>query len=271
MAGPPLVFDRRLVRRRRDRAAKIYGNHDFLHAEVGRRLIERIEPVRRGFPTALDLGARSGGLGRLLAGRFGIERLVQCELSPAMLSGAGGLRVVADEEALPFAEASFDLVVSALGLSAVNDLPGALAQIRRCLKPEGLLVAALYGGATLGELRQALAEAEIAVAGGLSPRVAPGLDPRDGAALLQRAGFAMPVADTETIVATYAEPLALLRELRGMGEGNALTARRHGGLRRDVLAAALSAYGREHAGPDGRIHASFEIVSLTGWAPSDRG
>ncbi|HEV8679560.1 MAG TPA: methyltransferase domain-containing protein, partial [Stellaceae bacterium] len=175
--------------------------------------------------------------------------------------------VAADPELLPFRDASFDLIVSNLVLHWAADLPGALVQLRRALKPDGLLLAALFGGSTLAELRTALFEAELAEEGGVSPRVSPSIELGDAAALLQRAGFALPVADSETITVTYPDLLALMRDLRGMGETNALAARRRSFLRRATLARAALIYA-ERFGADGRrIPATFEILFLCGWAP----
>ncbi|MFZ1413119.1 MAG: methyltransferase domain-containing protein [Defluviicoccus sp.] len=261
------VFDRRAVRQHRERAAAGLERHDFLLREVGERLADRLDDVRRTFPLALDLGCHSGQLARLLAGRGGIEALVQTDLSPAMARRAEGLRVVADEEALPFAAASFDVVLSLMSLHWVNDLPGALMQIRRALKPDGLFLAAMLGGTSLNQLRQSLHAAEIAGEGGLSPRVSPFADARDAGNLLQRAGFALAVADAETVNVSYADPLALIRDLRGMGETNAVRARRRRCSRRATMVAAIEHYQAAFAGADGRIPATFQVIFLTGWAP----
>jgi SAM-dependent methyltransferase len=179
----------------------------------------------------------------------------------------GAPSLAADEEALPFADASFDLIVSVLGLHWVNDLPGALIQIRQALKPDGLFLGAFLGGATLTELRSALIEAELAEEGGASPRVAPFAELRDGGGLLQRAGFALPVADADRLDVTYPDALALMRELRAMGESNVLAARRRSFTRPATLARAAAIYAEKFANADGRLRASFEIVTLTGWAP----
>jgi SAM-dependent methyltransferase len=266
MATGMTVFDRRLVRRRRDRAAAGFDAHGFLFDEVAARVADRLDDVRRAFPRALDLGCRTGGLKRALAGRGGIETLVHCDLSAAMVRRAGG-GVVADVEALPFADGAFDLVLSVMELHWVNDLPGALIQIRRALKPDGLFVAAMLGGDTLVELRRALIEAETAVEGGASPRTSPVADVRDAGALLQRAGFALPVVDADTITVTYADAFGLMRDLRGMGETNATAARRRTPTRRATMLAAVARYSELYAGPDGRIPATFEVLTLTGWAP----
>ncbi len=265
------VFDRALVRARRDRRAHEFARHDFLFREVAERLADRLDDVKRKFPLALDLGARAGLMAPALKGRGGIETLVQAELSPRLALAAlkHGRVVVADEETLPFADASFDLVLSCMGLHWVNDLPGALAQIRRCLKPDGLFLAALFGLGTLAELREVFLAAEAEVTGGAGPRISPFADLRDGAALLQRAGFALPVADTDPIVVSYDNALALMRDLRGMGESNAATARPRRPLSRDTLFRATELYHRRFAQKDGRVRARFQINYLTGWAPHE--
>lgn len=263
------VFDRRLVRRNRDRAAPGLGAHDFLFREVAERLADRLDDVTRTFPRALDLGCHGGEVAAILRGRGGIEMLVQCDLSPAMARRAqknGSPTLVADEEFLPFAPESFDLVISSLSLHWVNDLPGCLMQIRQCLKPDGLFLAAMLGGDTLAELRQALMEAELAEAGGASPRVSPFADLRDAGGLLQRAGFALPVVDGDRLTATYPDVLGLMRDLRGMGEANAVQARPRRFASRALFARADHLY-RRIADADGRLPASFQIVTMTAWAP----
>jgi NADH dehydrogenase [ubiquinone] 1 alpha subcomplex assembly factor 5 len=269
MTEPIAVFDRQAVRRHRDRAAPGLSAHDFLFCEVAERLAERLDDVTRRFPLALDLGCHTGELGRRLAGRGGIEQLVQCDLSPEMAARAGGLALAADEESLPLAEARLDLVMSNLTLHWVNDLPGALIQIRRALKPDGLFLAAMIGGASLVELRDALLAAEIEQEGGAGPRVSPFADVPDAGALLQRAGFALPVVDSDRITVTYPHALALMADLHGMGESNALTDRRRRFTRRSTLYAAAAAYEERFADTEGRIRASFEIIYLTAWAPHD--
>lgn len=266
----PIIFDRTQVRRQRDRAAGSLAQHDFLLRESAARLCDRLEDVTRKFPLALDLGCHGGELARLLEGRFGIETLISCDLSPKMAALAGGLGVSADEEALPFAEGRFDLVVSNLSLHWVNDLPGALLQIRRLLKPDGLFIAAMLGGETLKEWRQAMMEAELAEEGGVSPRVSPFVDVRDAGSLLQRAGFTLPVADIEPIDVTYGNSMTLLADLRGMGETNAVKARRKGFTRRGTMMRALSLYQERFADEEGRMPASFQILTLTGWTPAGK-
>lgn len=263
------VFDRRLVRARRDRWAASSARHDFLFREVADRLADRLDDTTRRFPLALDLGARGGILGSVLRGRGGIATLVQAELSErlARRAAAHGPVVVADEEAIPFGPATFDAILSCLTLHWVNDLPGALLQIRRALKPDGLFLGALFGLGTLGELRQAMLEAESETSGGAGPRVSPFTDLRDAAGLLQRAGFALPVADADTITVTYENALALMRDLRGMGESNAVLARPRRPITRATLLRAAEIYGRRHAESDGRVAARFQVLYLTGWSP----
>lgn len=267
--NPNAPFDRNLLRQRRRRAAPAIEKHDFLLREVGARVLERIAAEAQDFPLSLDIGCHRGGFAELLAQdpAHGVGRLVQCDLSPDMLAGASGWRVAADEEALPFRAGAFDLALSILSLHLVNDLPGCLVQIRRLLRPGGLFIGALFGGETLRELHQSLAQAEMQCEGGLSPRIAPFTDIRDAGALLQRAGFERPVADMDTIHVSYAEPLSLMRELRGMGESNILHRRRRQFLRRETLAAAVNYYRDNFSDNTGRIMAAFQVIYLTGWAP----
>ena len=263
------IFDRRLLIARRNRVADGAADHDFLLARVADDLAERLSAINRRFPVALNLGAHHGLIGRRLRRLPGIEMVIDMEPAGRLLAQCGGPRVQADEEALPFAEESFDLVASGLALQFVNDLPGTLLQVRRLLRPDGLLLAAMLGGTTLAELRTALLAAEEEIEGGASPRVAPFADVRDLGALLQRAGFALPVADAETVTVTYADPLALMRELRAMGAANALRARKKSPLRRATLARALEIYVDRFGLANGRIPATFEIVTLTAWAPHE--
>jgi|SRR5271165_5047351 len=259
------LFDRRAWRLHRDRAARS-GCVDFLHSEVASRLVDRLDDVGQQFCTVLDLGTHNGALSRALSDRTEIETVVTADPSFVFLGRGCGMRVAADPELIPFRESSFDLAVSALALHWVGDLPGTLIQLRRVLKPDGLLLAAMLGGRTLAELRTAFFEAELAEEGGVSPRVSPAADLGDLAALLLRTGYAMPVADTETLTVTYPDAVAAMRDLRGMGETNALSARRRTPLRRGTLARAAAIYAERFAVPEGRITATFEILFLTGRA-----
>lgn len=273
-AGPARIFDRRLLRDRRDRAAAGFADHGFLYEEVAERLVDRLEDVLRPFPMALDLGCHDGALARALAGpdgkpRKGIETLVSMDSSARLLNGVtSGPRVRADEEAIPFADGSFDLVISSLALHWINDLPGALVQIRRALRPDGFMCAALLGGDTLGDLRRVLYEAEAEVMGGVSPRVSPFADIRDMGALLQRAGFALPVVDREVITVTYSDLFGLMRDLRGVGATNVIHDRHRKPTPRGVFMEAARRYAERHAEPDGRIPVDFEVLWLAAWSPA---
>jgi SAM-dependent methyltransferase len=268
MSAPPILFDRALHRRRLDRAASGFSAAGFLKARAAEDAVQRLEAIMRSFSVAVDLGARDGAFARALAGspaQGKIGLLIEADLSGPMLGGRPGPRLQLDEERLPFAEESLDLVVSTLALHWTNDLPGALIQIRRALKPDGAFIGAIFGGATLTELRQSLMQADAEVSGGAGPRISPFADVLDAAALLQRAGFALPVADVDRVQVGYAHPMELIRDLRAMGESNVLTERRP--LSRRVLARACEVYAERFARPGGRITATFEIVTMTGWAP----
>lgn len=267
---PPRLFDRTLHRKRLDRAARGYAEADFLHRRAALDIAERLAVIMRDFPVAVDLSARQGAMAQALAQTGAAARvglLIEADLSAAMLAGRAGPRVVADEERLPFAAASLDLAVSTLGLHWTNDVVGALIQVRQALKPDGLFIAAFLGGATLTELRQALTAAEDELLGGAGSRVSPFADSRDATGLLQRAGFALPVGDVDRVSVSYEHPLKLLADLRRMGETNALAERHPRVLTRALLARAAEIYVERFAGPDGRVPATFEIVTLTGWAP----
>jgi NADH dehydrogenase [ubiquinone] 1 alpha subcomplex assembly factor 5 len=261
-----IVFDRRLLLMRRNRVAEGAARHEFLLARVADDLAGRLSAINRTFPRAACLGAYHGLIGRRLRRLPGIGTVTDVEPAARLLAQCEGPRLEADEEALPFAEQSLDLIVSGLSLQFVNDLPGALIQMRRALKPDGLMLASLLGGATLTELRTAFLVAEEETLGGASPRVAPFADVRDLGGLLQRARFALPVADSDSVTVTYPSPLALMHDLRAMAATNVLAARCRLPLRRATLARAIEVYTERFGLPDGRIPATFEIVTLTGWA-----
>ena len=270
MSAPPLIFDRALLRTRLDRAAPNYGRADFLKTRAAEDAVFRLETIMRDFPRAVDLGARNGAFERALAvsdaaARVGL--LVETDLSSRMLAGRSTPRLVVDEEQLPFGFGQLDLVVSTLALHWTNDVIGALIQIRRALKPDGLFIGALFGGGTLNELRQSLTQAELEMTGGAGSRVSPFADASDAASLLQRAGFALPVADVDRVVVRYDHPLKLLADLRAMGETSVLAERHPNRLTRKLLARAFEIYAQQFADPDGRIRATFEILTLTGWTP----
>jgi SAM-dependent methyltransferase len=261
------VFDRATLRARRTRAAPRLDEVDFLIRGVAERLRERLGDVRRDFPLALELGCHTGQLAKALRGCAQIGSLVQADLSYEMVRRTAGLRLVADEEALPFGPGCLDLVVSGFGLHWVNDLPGALAQIRYALKPDGLFLAAMPGGTTLAELRESLMRAELEIDGGAAPRVSPLVDVRDAGMLLQRAGFALPLVDVDTMTVTYDHPLRLMAELRAMGEANALVERGRAPLKRATLLRACEIYRELFGDSENRIPATFQILMLSGWEP----
>jgi len=263
------LFDRALLARRLDRAAANAHAHEFLLARVAEDFAERLSIVRRRFERGLSIDAYHGLLSRRLRCVPNAGEMIDAGISPRLLCACSGPTVAADAEALPFAEGSLDLVVSGLSLQLANDLPGALIQLRRALKPDGLLIAAILGGDTLTELKQSWLAAEDDVLGGASPRIAPFADVRALGALLQRAGFALPVADSDTVTVTYADPIALMREIKGMGASNVLTARRRVPVTRGLVQRACEIYRERFAGADGRVRATFEIVTLTGWVPHE--
>ncbi len=264
-----MIFDRALIRLRRRRAAAL-GPAAFLLDRVADDLADRLAAVLRRFDLAVDLATPGEAVRAALARLGSIGTIIAADAAPERGATRAHKLVVADEEALPFRDGALDLVVSALALQFVNDLPGVLVQIRRALKPDGLFLAALIGGATLTELRHAFAAAESEVEGGISPRIAPFADLRDLGALLQRAGFALPVADADTVTVRYDSAFALMHDLRRMGATNALVARRRTPLKRATLMRMAQIYAQRFADADGRVRATFEIVWLSGWAPHPR-
>lgn len=251
MSGIPHIFDHKARRLRRARAAKA-GGQSFLAVEAAAGVAERAGAANRRFQNALEIGSTDT--------TFDLMK----PLAP------GWTRVdINEDEILNLPPQSFDLAVSVLALHAVNDLPGALIQIRRALKPDGLFVAALFAGDTLRELRESFAAGEDEASGGASPRVSPLADVRDLGGLLQRASFNLPVADTERTVVRYRSFDTLIADLRAAGETNALASRVRTGLQRRVLTASLEHYKTNHAEEDGRLRATFDIAYLTGWTPHE--
>jgi SAM-dependent methyltransferase len=262
---PPRVFDRLLVRRNLTRAlqADVPGA-DFLLARAADDLLDRLLPVMRDFALVLDVATPGPHAARLLRGHPRVGQVLHLGPLPS-LSGD----CVGDIEALPFKEGSAGLIVSLLALQSVNDLPGALIQIRRALAPDGLFLGCLLAGQSLHELRTALAAAEEEILGGASPRVAPFADLRDLGGLLQRAGFGLPVTDIDNVVVRYDDMFALMRDLRAMGGGNALHHRLRRSTPRAVFFRAAQIYAERFSDPDGRIRATFDLVWLSGWAPHE--
>ena len=267
----PKLFDSHAQRRNRGRAAANFASFDFLKREAANRLVDRLELMRRDFPLCLDLGCHDGLLTREFAGTGKVGQVVQADPAPAFaaLAASAGPPIAFEYDRLPFAEGSFDAVFSCLFLHWVDDLPGVMAQIRRLLKPDGLCLVSLLGGSTLTELRAVLLEAEQELAGGANPRAAPMADVRDAGGLLGRAGLALPVADADRLTITYPDIFRLMADLRGMGEQNALLGRSRAPSRRRLFLRAAEIYHDRFAASDGRIPASFEIITLTGWAPHE--
>lgn len=270
MNTPPPLFDPRLRRSRLTRSEPRFHRADFLHRRAAADLADRVGGLKGTFRLALDLGARASlardalaaispppAIGLLLEGGYAGARVA-----------AEHSRLVLDAERLPIAAGRLDLIVSVLALHWANDLVGALAQARRSLRPGGALIAALFGGATLTELRQALIAAEVDLTGGAGPRVSPFLDAADAPGLMQRAGFSEPVVDVERLTIRYAHPLALLADLRAMGETNVLVERPRPPLGRAVLARVVEIYRERFSDADGRCRATFDIITLTGWSPA---
>lgn len=240
------VFDRRQIRRQRARCTPVFAQHGFLFDWAMKQIEERLSFIRREFSTCIQLGAR----GPSLPDTFVTGRDVICE-----------------EDFLPFAPQALDLVLSNLNLHTVNDLPGALLQIRQALKPDGLFIASMFGGETLFELRACLAEAELEITNGITPRIAPFADKPQMGGLLQRAGFSLPVIDSDIVTVTYDSIFPLMKDLRLMGEGNAIAERSKYFTPRRLFLRAGELYAQKFADPDGRIRASFEVIFLLGWAP----
>ncbi len=269
MTGAPLIFDSELLRLRRDRFAATAPSHEFLLERVAGDFADRLSIVMRQFENAANVGAYHGLVSRKLRQLSNVGSMIDIELSPALRMQCEIPSPTCGDDRLPFSEASLDLVVSGLALQFVNDIPGTLAQIRRALKPDGLMLVALLGGETLKELREAWLVAEDEIANGASPRVAPFADVRDLGGLLQRAGFALPVADSDVVRVTYASPLALMQDLQRMGASNTLIERRRVPVTRGLLLRAAEVYSERFGLPDGRVPATFEIITLTAWAPHE--
>lgn len=262
-SGPPILFDANRRAARLKRATRLFETADFLHARAARNAIDSLEVILREFEAPVDLSPHPSAFARSLA-----DSPAKARLGPVRSVGDIAQRAATGAVSLDIETVGADLIVSLLGLHWANDLPGALSQIRRALRPDGLFVGSLFGAATLKELRSVMTEAELEVRGGAQARVSPFADGFDGAGLLQRAGFALPVSDVDRVTVRYDDPFALMRDLRAMGETNVLA----GPIRplsRAVLARAAELYALRHAEPDGRIPATFEMIHLAGWAPHE--
>jgi len=267
--GTPQIFDRVLLTARRKRQIAQFSQHRFLHDWAGEQALQRFEEITRCFPVALEIGhAHEQALTQKICSAASIETLVSMDAAPELLN-KGAASLIADEEFLPFKDASLDLIFSTLSLHTVNDLPGALVQMRRALKPDGLFMASLFGGETLFELREALAQAELETKGGISPRVYPFADKPQMGDLLQRSGFALPVVDSDIITVTYENFFKLAHDLRGMGQGNIIRERSRINPGKEFFSKAAAYYHDKFSEADGRIKASFEIIHVIGWVPHE--
>ena len=272
---PPQIFDPTVWRYNRTRAAGGYAESAFLKELASARLAERLEIVRRAFTDILDLGCHTGQMGAALPSRLRSPSLVyiQTDSAPGFVARAAAANdfakdsPVMTDELLPVQAASCDAVLSSLYLHWMNDLPGMLSQIRLALRSDGLFLANLLGGRSLNELRGCLAEAETEICGGISPRVMPMADIRDVGGLLQRAGFALPVADAELLTITYPDMFRLMADLRAMGGQNCLVGRVNHFTPRSVFMRAAELYQQKFSDSSGQITASIELITLTGWAP----
>lgn len=258
------IFDRHLIRQHRNRAASKIKDHNFLTEWTLRELESRLSDIKHEFPTALQIGAGAPNNQIKINGN---NLLIKMDMAEKLLPATNAIQ--ADEECLPLAENSLDLILSPLTLHSVNDLPGTLIQIRKALKPDGLFLGALFGENTLHELRTAMSKAEIKTKGGVSPHIFPFANKQQMGALMQRAGFALPVIDSETLNVSYAHPLNLMKDLRGMGEGSALSARSKYFTGQNFFKAVYDIYVQKFTEEDGRIPATFEIIFLIGWSPHE--
>ena len=271
MTDAQQIFDRSLLKKRRGRAAAGGEGYDFLFREGAARLADRLLDIQREFPLGLDLGCHGGCLADEIRSLPSVGHLIQSDICEGYARQAArkGPALVADEEWLPIRPESLDLVISNLSLHWVNDLPGAFIQVNHALKPDGLFIGALLGGETLKELRECLMQAEIDISGGVSPRISPFAEIRDVGSLMQRAGFALPVIDSETVTVRYENMFRLLADLRGMGETNMLIQQARTVPRRGIFMRAAEIYQERYQGEDGRIPATFQMIFLHGWAPHD--
>ncbi len=267
MTNPPQLFDRALLRQRRKKAATTLENVDYLLEYVHEDLIDRLRVIMRSFPQTLNLGSHHGKLTSRLNDLNNISNVYSLDSVFEMVSKTNALQIQGDEECIPIAAESLDLVVSALSLQFVNDLPGAFSQIRHCLKPDGAFIGALFGGESLAELRQVFLMAEEELYGGASPRIAPFVDVRDMGHLLQRAGFALPVTDRDVLKVRYTSATHLMKELQAMGMSNVMTDRSSSHNTKALFKRVNELYAEHYSEGDGKIYAHFELIYLMGWAP----
>jgi SAM-dependent methyltransferase len=259
-----IIFDRNLLVKHRNRSAVDLNNYDFLYQLSAEDLVSRLDDMTAKFPIILDLGTRNGLVSRIINERDWVKEIIHTNLSFKMLNKLSGDKLVCDEEFIPFADNSFDLIVSVLNLHNVNDLPGTLIQLRRILKPEGLFLASIFGPETLIELKEAMFETELKLNIGVSPHISPFIDIKTAANLMQRAGFAIPVTDNEIITTSYSSTIKLMHDLRFMGESNILANRSKKYLGKEFFITLEEIYRKKFSYSAEEIKASFEIITMTG-------
>ncbi len=263
-----LIFDSKLRRQRQTRIAKEFRTYGFLAERCAQDIGQRLTAINKSFPVVVNLSDLKGVMNDEITS-LRESRYISTSETVEMQSQIRCPKLVADDELIPFGMESVDLFISILTFQHVNDLPGVLIQLRRALRPDGLLLAAMFGGETLTELRDALGQAEVEIRRGISPRVFPFVDVRDAGGLLQRAGFALPVVDSDVVTVTYRSLIDLMHDLRGMGQSNILLDRSKRPLSKSIVARAEDIYRRAHADENGKLKATFEILYLTGWAPHE--
>lgn len=263
--GDATIFDRDLLKSRRDITSAQFHNHDFLLKEITQRLLDNLEDIKREFHKVLNIGGHQ----KLMDDYFPSRFLIHQDLSFNRITSLKSYAIQADEEFLPLKRGSLDLVLCALNLHWVNDLPGALVQILQSLKPDGLFIGAALGGETLFELRSSMMKADIDHLGGIRPHTSPLMDVRDAGGLMQRAGFALPVVSTERITVTYSDAFTLMKELKGMGENNALVKGYKGLTTATHMMKVAKIYSDDFANEEGRIPVTFDILYFQGWSPHE--
>ena len=263
-----LIFDSKLRRQRLMRVAGDFRSHDFLAERCAQDIGQRLSAINKSFPVVVNLSDLRGVMNDEI-GSLPKSCYITASETNQMQSQSRFPKLIADDELIPFAMESVDLFISILTFQHVNDLPGVLIQLRRALRPDGLLLAAMFGGETLHELRDVLGQAEVDVTGGLSPRVFPFADVRDAGGLLQRAGFALPVVDSDVVTVTYRSLIDLMHDLRGMGQSNILMDRSKRSLSKSIVTRAEEIYRHTHTDENGKLKATFEILYLTGWSPHE--
>lgn len=259
------LFNRSLIRSRRERIAASFSDYDFLNREISERLIDNLHDIKMSFETILSMNLCDDTIRSYFKDVF----LINQNMAHKMLAGKYGKKVQADEDLFPYKNQCLELIISCLTLHWINDIPGSLIQIRRSLKPNGLFMGAVFGGETLFELRASMLKAGIDIRGGATPHVSPFIDIRDAGTLMQRAGFSLPVISTERITVNYTDAFSLMKELKNMGENNALIKRFKGLTSKKFMFAVAEKYQQDYGNEDGKVSATFDVIYMKGWAPHE--